>query len=85
MLSPYQFFTTNLLEFSSCQENFEDGVCRQILESLNLENGNIKNLSTGSYLKKGLGNVQVFDNWSRKSLEEGVYSQCLRMYIGITS
>lgn len=50
------------------------GFCRQILESLNLENGNIKNLSTGSYLKKGLGNVQVFVYWSRKSLEEGVYS-----------
>ncbi|KAH0702562.1 hypothetical protein KY285_016840 [Solanum tuberosum] len=68
-----------------CKEgDFQDGICRQILESLNLENGNAKNLSIGSFLKKGLEffwdlkidqeNVQVFDNWSRKSLEEGVFA-----------
>ncbi|KAJ8528000.1 hypothetical protein K7X08_015451 [Anisodus acutangulus] len=67
------------------EKNLENEVCRKFLEKFNLENGGIeKNLSIGSFLRKGLDfycglnkdqeNVEVFENWSRTSLEEGVFS-----------
>ncbi|XP_049363588.1 probable polyamine oxidase 5 [Solanum verrucosum] len=84
LVESISFFYNKMLKFCSGKGDFQDGICRQILESLNLENGNAKNLSIGSFLKKGLEffwdlkidqeNVQVFDNWSRKSLEEGVFA-----------
>ncbi|MCD7460762.1 hypothetical protein HAX54_044376 [Datura stramonium] len=77
-------FFNKMLEFSSGEGNFQDRVCREILESLKLENGSTENLSIGSFLRKGLEfywdlkkdqeNVQVFDKWNRKSLEEGVFA-----------
>ncbi|XP_016453896.1 putative polyamine oxidase 5 [Nicotiana tabacum] len=77
-------FFNKMLAFSSGEGNFQDEVCKEIVESINLENGSTKNLSTGSFLRKGLEfywnlkkdqeNVEVFDKWSRKSLEEGVFA-----------
>uniref|UniRef100_A0A3Q7J3K7 Amine oxidase domain-containing protein n=1 Tax=Solanum lycopersicum TaxID=4081 RepID=A0A3Q7J3K7_SOLLC len=74
-------FFNNLLEFSSGEGDFDGGVGRKIVESLNLEeNGRVDKISMGSYLRKGLDtekdgeNVEVFENWSRKALEEGIFA-----------
>ncbi|XP_055800733.1 probable polyamine oxidase 5 [Solanum dulcamara] len=54
-VNPIAIFFNNLLKFSSGEGDFEGGVGRKILESFNLEkNGDIDNLSIGSYLRKGL-------------------------------
>ncbi|KAG5569611.1 hypothetical protein H5410_059377 [Solanum commersonii] len=48
-------FFSNLLEFSSDEGDFDGGVGRKIVESLNLEeNGGVDKISMGSYLRKGL-------------------------------
>ncbi|XP_010314061.2 probable polyamine oxidase 5 [Solanum lycopersicum] len=48
-------FFNNLLEFSSGEGDFDGGVGRKIVESLNLEeNGRVDKISMGSYLRKGL-------------------------------
>ncbi|XP_059274536.1 probable polyamine oxidase 5 [Lycium ferocissimum] len=76
-------FFNKMLDFASGERNLENEVCRDFLEKFNLENGGIeKNLSIGSFLREGLDfylrkdqeNVEVFENWSKKSLEEGVFS-----------
>ncbi|XP_015166837.1 probable polyamine oxidase 5 [Solanum tuberosum] len=63
-------FFSNLLEFSSDEGDFDGGVGRKIVESLNLEeNGGVDKISMGSYLRKGLKFY-----WGLKKDQENVES-----------
>ncbi|KAH0774295.1 hypothetical protein KY290_011432 [Solanum tuberosum] len=63
-------FFNNMLEFSSGEGDFDDGVGRKIVESLNLEkNGGVDKISMGSYLRKGL---EFY--WGLKKDQENVES-----------
>ncbi|KAH0710110.1 hypothetical protein KY284_011537 [Solanum tuberosum] len=63
-------FFSNLLEFSSGEGDFDGGVGRKIVESLNLEeNGGVDQISMGSYLRKGL---EFY--WGLKKDQENVES-----------
>ncbi|KAH0706905.1 hypothetical protein KY289_011981 [Solanum tuberosum] len=63
-------FFNNLLKFSSGEGDFDDGVGRKIVESLNLEkNGGVDKISMGSYLRKGL---EFY--WGLKKDQENVES-----------
>ncbi|KAK6774485.1 hypothetical protein RDI58_029724 [Solanum bulbocastanum] len=63
-------FFNSLLEFSSGEGDFNGGVCRKIVESLNLEeNGSVDKISMGSYLRKGL---EFY--WGLKKDQENVES-----------
>ncbi|KAH0735770.1 hypothetical protein KY285_011477 [Solanum tuberosum] len=63
-------FFNSLLEFSSGEGDFDGGVGRKIVESLNLEeNGGIEKISMGSYLRKGL---EFY--WGLKKDQENVES-----------
>ncbi|TMW84582.1 hypothetical protein EJD97_024907 [Solanum chilense] len=63
-------FFNNLLEFSSGEGDFDGGVGRKIVESLNLEeNGRVDKISMGSYLRKGL---EFY--WGLKKDQENVES-----------
>ncbi|KAK4727678.1 hypothetical protein R3W88_032595 [Solanum pinnatisectum] len=63
-------FFNSLLEFSSGEGDFDGGVGRKIVESLNLEeNGGVDKISMGSYLRKGL---EFY--WGLKKDQENVES-----------
>ncbi|CAN4080811.1 unnamed protein product [Withania somnifera] len=90
LVKSISIFFDKMVEFSSGEENSQDGVGRKILENFIRENGSTKNLSVGSFLRKRLEfywasrndqeNIQLFDNWSRKSLEEGVFAMLENIY-----
>ncbi|KAK4373003.1 hypothetical protein RND71_008387 [Anisodus tanguticus] len=80
LVEPISNLFKKLMDFAQGKAIEEDGVCSEFA------NGCIKNggLSVGSFLRKGLDaywgsmkdqeEAQGFDNWTRKSLEESIFS-----------